>query len=376
MTIKMAIEMIIRFRSLGGALAFCAAVFWPSAAPTQTTVLPKACVACHGSEAQYPVRGARTQYLTSGHRTIGNASYANADDCQACHTNEGFIQKVKTGKVEVKKFVANPSEIGCVTCHAPHEKGDFSLRTASPVVLANGAVFDRGSGNLCANCHRARRTPKEEVRARAIPSASWGPHHGPQADMLQGTNGYEFPGRKYSSSAHAGLPGAQCVTCHMAQPAGRYSLSPAIGGHSFKVEGEVHGAPKLNAAGCLSSGCHGEMKQVPGTLSFDRRAPADYDGDGRTEPIQDEIQGLYERLINDRGAGLLQTMKDAPYDARGRFVNSKTQYPLEVVAALYNYKFVQEDRSRGIHNSTYAVQLLMDSIKALDKSFDDSTRPR
>jgi hypothetical protein len=69
-------------------------------------------------------------------------------------------------------------------------------------------------------------------------------------------------------------------------------------------------------------------------------------------------------------------MKDPLYDAKGHFIeNNKTQYPIEVVAALYNYKFVQEDRSKGIHNTTYAVQLLMDSIKALDKNFDDSKRP-
>lgn len=43
----------------------------------------------------------------------------------------------------------------------------------------------------------------------------------------------------------------------------------------------------------------------------------------------------YERLINSRGTGLLQTIKDAPYDTKGKFVNSKTQYPVEVVAALY-----------------------------------------
>ena len=69
-------------------------------------------------------------------------------------------------------------------------------------------------------------------------------------------------------------------------------------------------------------------------------------------------------------------MKDPPYDAKGGFINSKTQYPIEVVAALYNYKFVKEDGSKGIHNTTYAVQLLMDSIKALDKNFDDSKRPQ
>jgi hypothetical protein len=348
----------------------------PSVARSQTTILPKACVDCHGSETRYPVRGARTQYLTSGHRTLGNASYANSDDCQGCHTNEGFVERVKTGKVDTKKIVSNPSEIGCFTCHAPHEQGNFSLRTTNRVVLANGVGFDRDKGNLCASCHRARRTPKEEVRARNIPTDSWGAHHGPQADMLQGTNAYEFPGKKYSNSAHAALPNANCVICHMAQPTGRYSLSPSIGGHSFNVEGEVHEEPKLNVAGCLNSGCHGDMKQVQGTRFFDRKAPADYDGDGKIATIQEEVQGLYERLINGRGTGLLQTLKDPPYDPKGKFINSKTQYPLEVVAALYNYKFVQEDRSKGIHNTTYAVQLLMDSIKALDKNFDDSKRPQ
>lgn len=31
------------------------------------------------------MRGSRSQYLTSGHRTMENASYANSDDCQGCH---------------------------------------------------------------------------------------------------------------------------------------------------------------------------------------------------------------------------------------------------------------------------------------------------
>jgi hypothetical protein len=69
-------------------------------------------------------------------------------------------------------------------------------------------------------------------------------------------------------------------------------------------------------------------------------------------------------------------MKNPPYDTKGKFINNKTQYPVELVAALYNYKFVQEDRSKGIHNTTHAVQLLIDSIKALDASFDDSNRPQ
>lgn len=357
-----------------GALLFCFSSAFLARAQPQT-VLPKACVDCHGSEPKFPVRGVRSQYVTSGHHTLGNASYANADDCQGCHTNEGFIQRAKTGKVDTKKFVSNPSEIGCFTCHSPHDTGNFSLRTVAKVSLANGTAFDKGKGNLCANCHRARRMPKDEVRARNIPTDSWGAHHGPQADMLAGTNAYEFSGKKYGGSVHSALPDATCVTCHMSLPDGRYSLAPAIGGHSFRIAGEVHEEHKLNTAGCTNSGCHGDMKQVRDTHYFDKKAAAGYDGDGKIESVQEEVQGLLEKFINDKGAGLFQTMKDAPYDAKGKFVNAKTQYPIEVVAALYDYKFVLEDRSRGVHNTVYAVQLLMDSLKALDKSFDNSKRP-
>ena len=297
---------------IGGLAILAWVLLLPASALSQGTILPKVCVDCHGSETKYPVRGIRSQYLTSGHRTLGNAHYANSDDCQDCHTNEGFIERVKTGKVGAKKAVSNPSEIGCFTCHAPHDKGDFSLRTVAKVTLANGTTFDRGKGNLCAGCHRARRTPKDEVRARNIPSDSWGAHHGPQADMLSGTNAYEFPGKKYSNSAHGVLPAANCVTCHMTQPAGRYSLTPSIGGHSMRLVGEVHDRPTVNVAGCLNSGCHGEMKQVANQHFYDRQAAGDYDGNGKVESVQKEVEGLLNKLINNNGSGLLQTIKDPP----------------------------------------------------------------
>lgn len=338
---------------------------------------PEACAACHGSVTKYPVRGVRSQYQTSGHRNLPDASYSNADGCQQCHTNEGFIEYATTGKVDLKALVSNPSEIGCFTCHAPHERGDFSLRKVNAVKLANGVVFDRGKANLCANCHQARVMPKDEVRARPIVAAPWGAHHGPQSDMLLGTNAYEFPGKTYSKSAHGLLAEANCVTCHMTQPRQRYGLAPNIGGHSWRIGGEVHERPTLNLAGCTSSGCHKELKQVPGKDLVDVKAGGDYDADGKIETVQEEVAGLLERLINKQGSGLLQKARNPLYDAKGEFVlNNKTEQPIEIVAALYNYKFVLEDGSKGVHNTKYAVQLLMDSIKALDPKFDDSKRPQ
>ena len=117
------------------------------------------------------------------------------------------------------------------------------------------------------------------------------------------------------------------------------------------------------------------MVQVKGTHFFDKKPAQDYDGDGKLETVQEEVQGLLEKFVNDKGSGLFQTMKEPMYDSKRKFVNTKTQYPVEAVAALYNYKFVLEDRSNGVHNTTYAVQVLMDSLKALDKNFDDSKRP-
>ncbi len=67
------------------------------------------------------------------------------------------------------------------------------------------------------DCHRAR------VNAVAYTSvvkgnAHFGPHHGPQADMLLGKNAPDF-GFELPSSPHAVAGGNSCNDCHMAGPA-------------------------------------------------------------------------------------------------------------------------------------------------------------
>jgi hypothetical protein len=56
---------------------------------------------------------------------------------------------------------ANPTHQDCRTCHQIHTTytgADWALETDAPVVMVtSGATFDGGSGNLCANCHQARR---------------------------------------------------------------------------------------------------------------------------------------------------------------------------------------------------------------------------
>lgn len=343
------------------------------------------CAACHGSTPKYPMRGAKLAYDTSGHKNNGNSYYANGGGCQRCHTNEGFIEYVSTGKNEATAFIAYPSQPGCFTCHTPHESWDFSLRTVKPVTLADGSAFDSGKGNLCATCHQARGTSKANVKASAAKDIrpTWGPHHGPQADVINGTNAWQFAGKEYSSSVHGAVVKDGCVACHMSLPEGRYGFSPSLGGHSFNVVADVHELEKANNSGCVA--CHTDMAQVPGTNLFNIKAKADYDRDGAVEPLQKEVQGLLDTFVNEKGTGYLQTTnppmfkKDAkasyPTLSAGWAAPQVGQWSEAQVAALYNYKFILGDRSRGVHNAIYTIEVLYDSLKALDPKWDDSLRP-
>jgi hypothetical protein len=336
------------------------------------TTLRSTCGACHGGDTKYPVAGAKLSYDHSGHylgfgEEAQNSWYANGSGCQQCHTSEGFVEYVKTGTNG--DFVANPSQPGCFTCHDPHTTGDFSLRTTKPVVLPAGPTFNAGSGNLCANCHQGRSAVATQVKAGKL-STRLGPHHGPEADLFLGVNGYQTPGKSYSNSAHTFAVRDSCVECHLALPEGRYSASPGVGGHSFYPKGEVHGATKVNTAACVN--CHKDVGQ-DGEF-FNIAAKADFDGDGKVESAQAEVEGLLHMLANSEGTGVLQKLNPPAVNADGS-LNTTPEFPIAVVGAVWNFKYIEEDRSLGIHNPKYAIQLLMDSIKAVNPSFNATKRP-
>jgi len=385
---------------------------------------PIDCMSCHDStDATYPLLGAKLGYEVSGHATLGDSRYANATGCQRCHTNEGYVQYVKmgfdtlkydlwansknpdgtdmkdkAGKVVPLSFIEYPSQPGCFTCHDPHRSGSFVLRTQQidaktatlvnqKITLYNRVVFDGGAGDLCASCHQARDNVQVATgKQKGMISARGPSHHGPEADMLAGTNGYEFAGKKYSTSPHYTVVENTCVTCHMGQPDTRYGFSPEVGGHAFTVVGDVHEAALGNVSNCLD--CHKDIKTVAakkyvntnfGTLKdtvyFTVKAKADFDGDGKVEFVQQEVQGLLDKLVNVNGTGVMQTMANPMFKPDGSFIASKTTYTNDQLGAYANLLYAIEDKSLGVHNATYAIELLMDSIQAIDPSFDMSLRP-
>ena len=302
------------------------------------------CLACHSNEKMNLIE---SQYETSIHALSPHTPdptyiYAGRGDsrksCAVCHTHEGFVEVVFTGRDTLTDGLAAPTRIGCETCHSGHVSFDFetdgqdyALRTNKGVkvnaISANGYLVDLGSNsNLCVNCHQPRTgAPTANGDGNfAITSSRYGPHHGPQGTLLEGVGGYEtivsggvsYPGTKSHQHRAAG-----CTTCHMKD-----------GDHSFE--------PSLDACKV----CHSSA--------------TDFDVKGFQSEIEDLLVELKALLIT-KGA----------LSATGSVIGSSSNpnvLPIDVAGALFNYITVEEDRSLGVHNPDYIEALLKNSIKALE----------
>jgi hypothetical protein len=287
------------------------------------------------------------------------------------------------------------SQPGCFSCHKPHVSGDFSMRKQTSETLVDTTVFDYGKGNLCATCHKAM-TASTTFLAPAGGSGTWsagwrsssGPHHGPQADFGLGKNHWVYGANTYQgASIHFTSSSApdSCVDCHMYQPASRLGGTLSLGGHGMYLTGDVHGTNTDIIASCKT--CHNGTiaSAYPGTSTTfainGHAAPADWDGDGTPEEKVVEIKGLRDRLIgyfgngaNFSGAGtspivgvddgLNQTTGEWNLD--WEFNPTTTVFTLVVSQSLWNFKYFIEDKSQGVHNPTFAAQILYDAIDNLN----------
>lgn len=290
---------------------------------------PTTCFDCHGDD-NTAVLAAEKQWENSKHATDEEIDKGTRSSCAYCHSNEAFVTWIETG---TKTTTENPTGIGCFTCHAPHTTGSLRLRTEEANILGNDVAFDMGKGNLCANCHRSRRDVREYVYAGREMSSHFGPHYGPQADMLAGTGGYEYSGVTYSNSPHTIQVETEdgCVACHMEVLGGH-----VLGGHSMNLEWEE----EEHTDACDQAGCHGDI----GTFNYK----------GAQTTLETLMAELREKLL---AANLIDDT-DHPIERVVETVDS--------LGAVYNFRFVAEDKSHGIHNTDYAIQLLSSSIDFLE----------
>jgi hypothetical protein len=232
--------------------------------------------------------------------------------------------------------------LGCATCHDPHgNANDFSLRNHPSDTLANGYSYaSTGEGKTCISCHRSRRNNKTYITVKGSFTSTWGPHGSTQGDVLMGQNAGNF-GFPYVSGSHKNISGG-CVGCHMAATTDTGTVQrDKVGGHSFRMHDAASNYDHVK--GCV--GCH------PGVTSFDDFvAPEDYDGDNTVESWQLEVDGCLKNLrIALPPAGL---------DSVNWQLIARDSMNLNLRKAFFNYKMIDSDGSRGMHNPFYTINVL------------------
>jgi nitrate reductase cytochrome c-type subunit len=317
------------------------------------------CVQCHTSDEDMQVKA--HEWEVSGHVTGGHMTgyYASRDGCADCHSSQGFQTVVETG-IWDNPAPDRPLPANCYTCHKIHESytsEDWAFRVGDEIpLLSSGMSTNQTTANTCVQCHQSRiASPELDISGNemvSITSSRYGPHHGPQGNMMAGvsnTGAYELMGSmNYADSDHATDPNTNCVSCHMASGAGS-SGDFSLGGHSNNVAtGSWDDESRVvNANGCIE--CHDQYSDNAGITGFvaERRAL--------------NLASLDE---------LKQALMDLGYINESNSVNASSSNPLQVTtehaAAIYNYKFLIEDQSAMIHNPKYSKALLNNSLEALN----------
>jgi len=244
--------------------------------------------------------------------------------CAGCHFGAAFSKMVADGLTfdKVESGDADPTHQDCRTCHQIHTtytSADWALETNAPVAqVISGLTFDGGAGNLCANCHQARRymasfVDKTDATKYTSTSPRFNTHLSVQGDILLGSGGFGVEGKP---GAHYSMVKDTCVGCHMGD------------GRSHLME------PQL--AKCQE--CHADAEN--------------YDINGAVTKIEERVAELKAALT---AKGLL--------DAEGAVVPGT--WDEATATAIWNYEVIEEDASNGVHNPAYYNAMLDAAFAAL-----------
>lgn len=304
-----------------------------------TLVTAEDCGKCH--------QGAHTPYLENwleSKHAISNTNaspflqdrFPNDPNCSGCHTFQGMIQFIGITQADTLNMVpgiANPPgdeslAIVCASCHDPHDRkfeGQLRLEAA----------------NLCAKCHNPELDALEEGDE---------PHNTPSA-MFDAVGAFESAGFNYDRlSAHQQLPPTstkKCVACHVFMTPFDDGGTPddasddvlANTGHTFE--------PRIEA--CIQAGCHVNGLEIPAGSAL----PFDHEGH-RT---------LTMTLLDSLGNILANVSAE----------DSATQVFKQ---ALFNLQYVANDKSLGVHNPDYTLDLLQNTITFVDTALVTSVELR
>src|SRR3989339_1993595 len=174
----------------------------------QATYDAAVCAYCHDSGTHHIFP---EQWDASIHAAVVDESGPGREACVQCHTGAGFAQYASGVSTQDPYFDVSYSPITCAGCHDPHNATNvFQLRKVTSQILTYNSVDPKtpikkdvegaGMGTMCFNCHRSR-TEANQALVGTI-NNRFGPHHGPQGDMLLGNNMLELGGVTLKKSNH------------------------------------------------------------------------------------------------------------------------------------------------------------------------------
>lgn len=320
------------------------------------------CLQCHTAVMMDDISNAFAEHKHVVGSSWGRGTSAS---CGRCHSTDAFVEFARSG-TEIGAAVSTP--LSCGACHGNHASLEDGIgapmrMVPSPVVsvAVEGATYDHGGGNLCATCHQARRgaasyygtedatyerqfTGDDIAMYQAhgafgpngsatlvgdtlfvvfdVPVATHvytnsthaGPHHGPQANMFAADIG-SVPGAPFDRDHHT-----DCAGCHV-------QTSTVGSGHTF--------VPDL----AMCDECHGDALDIT----------------AEQEAIMVRYHAVEAALEN---IGAIHVAEDGVHPMYASLEKAKWD-------AFWNFMVLYEDKSEGVHNFSYAKQLLTQAETAL-----------
>lgn len=372
------------------------------------------CLVCH-TVANFDAK--ISEYQLSKH-FLGNTSARFGKFCARCHTHEGFQEIVANGKFVVSNDIPNATRINCKTCHK-HGGFDFSdtlaqiLTTISPIYLnynKNLTTTDFGKvNNLCTTCHQIRGATSltyfdpvtnKNVAFDQLPffpftntddnapvsylvGRSFSVHDGNQSNLVAGINGYEYAGKTYTRTwKHSDF---SCTDCHM----NKFDAATGKGGHSLWVNeaacaSECHGgSDKIAPIQALIDSKRIELAELLTARKVFRKTVNATTGAVSYSAVQThDFYGVLfptTQSTTTYGIALASANTVSPTTGLVQYTNNVTvavdpnyayrigrEWKYGELGAAYNYGYINSELSLGVHNPTYALQLLQNSIDWLN----------
>jgi hypothetical protein len=292
------------------------------------------------------------EWQTSAHNTglITNLHTATQlDNCGRCHSGSARLSLIEGAAPSTNDVSLG---IECILCHDPHQTTNgypaqlrYPLASTNDYFMPANGVFSNyysAKINVCAQCHNDA-------------GASWTntaapPHSSLQYNMLLGTIGeLDPPGPHYQPASHAIRVTNQCVGCHMQTTPYVSQAAPGDGGHTFTVNRydvclNCHPYPEP-----LAVFAQGEMSNRIQQLKFD----LDFWATNWAATNAPVLWAKYgNRAWEYTAPGQLSPGGPGP-DAL-----EQALIPTNIQKARFNVYLVLSDKSLGIHNPYYAVDLL------------------